>query len=94
MKHNFWTIGAVLAHKEGSGTNQPKTKPVWWAGDPVACDICTKPYKQVMYDARTSMGGWGNLCQICFNRYGVGLGTGKGQRYSKQENGRWLKTGG
>jgi len=66
----------------------------YWAGDPVECDICNKPYKNMMYDGKTQFGGWANMCQPCFNRYGTGLGTGKGQRYTKQEDGRWLKTGG
>ena len=69
-------------------------KAKYWAGDPAECDICNKPFGKLMYDARTSMGGWGNLCSRCFNRYGVGLGVGKGQRYSLQDDGRWLKTGG
>jgi len=66
----------------------------YWAGDPKECDVCNKPFDKMMYDAATTFGGWGNLCQTCFGRYGTGLGVGRGQRYVKQEDGRWLKTGG
>ncbi len=32
------------------------------------------------YDAKTISGPWANMCADCFQAYGVGLGTGKGQR--------------
>lgn len=73
-------------------------KPVYWVNSPGAmldvCDMCKGSFGSVMYDARTRTGQWGNLCQACFRRYGSGLGTGKGQMYTKQADGRWLKTGG
>lgn len=34
-----------------------------------------------LYDAKTLAGPWASLCQACFDRYGIGLGTGLGQRY-------------
>lgn len=46
------------------------------------------------YDGRTKMGPWANMCPRCFKRFGSGLGTGRGQRYTLQADGRWLKTGG
>lgn len=45
-------------------------------------------------DGRTMMGSWANMCATCHRRFGVGLGTGKGQRYERQFDGRWLKTEG
>lgn len=45
-------------------------------------------------DGRTQMGSWANMCLTCHRKHGVGLGTGKGQRYTRQADGRWLKTGG
>lgn len=32
------------------------------------------------YDGKTNMGPWAYMCEDCFQRFGVGLGTGKGQR--------------
>jgi len=48
------------------------------------CDICCEGNGQrrrpAVYDARTVVGPWANLCQIHFDAIGVGLGLGKGQR--------------
>lgn len=32
------------------------------------------------YDGATIMGPWAYMCGECFHGYGVGLGTGRGQR--------------
>jgi hypothetical protein len=66
----------------------------YYSGAPELCDTCSKPLVKLMYDAKTVMGPWGNICSMCFKQYGTGLGTGKGQKYEKQDDGRWLKTGG
>lgn len=48
------------------------------------CDICRykkdKPGVQAVYDGKTRMGAWANMCEEDFQMYGVGLGTGRGQR--------------
>jgi hypothetical protein len=46
------------------------------------CNICSKPDEPVVatVDGKTVFGPWGWMCDICHVRYGVGLGTGKGQR--------------
>ena len=41
------------------------------------CDFCES---EARYDGKTKLGPWGNMCEECFPVYGVGLGTGKGQR--------------
>lgn len=33
-----------------------------------------------VYDARSKSGPWAYMCQAHFDRYGVGLGMGKGQK--------------
>lgn len=67
---------------------------VYWQG-PLEdkCNVCSGAFDGVMYDANLGR-GWGNVCQKCFNIYGHGLGTGRGQRYEHQQDARWLKTGG
>lgn len=48
-----------------------------------------------MYDACIGITGpWGNLCAECFRGNGCRLGTGRGQKYEKQADGRWIKVGG
>lgn len=51
------------------------------------CDICKyvgppprKPAQIAAYDGKTTEGPWANMCEFHFKKYGVGLGTGKGQR--------------
>lgn len=46
------------------------------------CDICCQP---AHYDAATSGGAWGYFCEVHFNMYCLGLGTGIGQRLIVRE---------
>lgn len=68
-----------------------------WCGPvPSNCDACDASIISKFYDAKTKMGPWGNLCPSCFVLGpGIGkLGTGCGQEYTKQPDGKFLKTGG
>jgi len=50
------------------------------------------PYKDIMIDGRTKMGPWANMTPESWKTHGIGLlGTGYGQMYKKQDDGRWLK---
>jgi hypothetical protein len=42
-------------------------------------------------DGKTLYGPWANMHPETHEVYGVGLGTGRGQMYQKQPDGRWLK---
>ena len=49
------------------------------------CDICKYVHKkaepvQAAYDGKTVQGPWANMCEEDFPVFGVGLGTGRGQR--------------
>jgi len=67
----------------------------YWHGELGAKDDFGVPYDKVMYDAKTRMGPWANMTAKSWLDYGVGkLGTGYGQRYEKQADGRWLKVEG
>lgn len=52
------------------------------------CDICKANGEKVEanYDAKTNFGQWGYLCEDHFQKYGIGLGEGKGQRLIKEDN--------
>lgn len=41
------------------------------------CDFCSAT---ASYDGRTKMGPWAYMCEECFQKYGVGLGVGRGQK--------------
>lgn len=44
------------------------------------CDLCADGETVAQYDARTSNGQWGYLCEKHFKREGCTLGLGKGQK--------------
>lgn len=68
----------------------------WMGTPPTKCDTCEAPIVDKFYDEKTKMGPWGCLCPNC-HTFGPGLGKlglGWGQEYTKQPDGKWLKTGG
>lgn len=68
---------------------------VYWCGDPPpACQLSGAPFNGVMYDANLPGVGWGNFNEATFKRYGGRLGTGFGQKYEQQADGRWKKVAG
>jgi len=75
-------------------SNKPAQKRYWMGTDPKACDICRKDFEDTFIDGATLRGPWANMCPACWDR-GLGLGgactEGRGQKYQKQADGRWLK---
>ena len=65
----------------------------YWLGTITHCDLCKEPLQGTMHDART-MRGWANICHACFVDEDCKTGTGNGQTYRKQPDGRWLKVAG
>lgn len=65
----------------------------WLGPAPTHCDLCTEPITNVFIDGRTNFGPWANMCPECHKANGVGLGTGRGQKYERQ-NDSWIKTEG
>lgn len=41
------------------------------------CDFCGT---EARYDGKTRHGPWAFMCEADFKEYGIGLGTGRGQR--------------
>lgn len=50
---------------------------------PINCDLCHSKLQDGFIDGKTKRGPWGIMCKRCHGIYGVGLGTGKGQRYNQ-----------
>lgn len=48
------------------------------------CDFCKQvdPHSHVdaAFDGKTKQGPWANMCTTHYGLYGIGLGTGRGQR--------------
>lgn len=79
-------------------------RPVYYLGlVPATCELCGKPITTTFVDGATTAGQWAIMCDDCWsNGYkkpgicglGGALGVGRGQRYTIQSDGRWLKTEG
>lgn len=69
-------------------------KPKYWTGSPPDEDDFGQKISDVFYDAKSKLGPWGFMNPETFKFYGVGVGSGRGQRYEKQLDGKWLKTEG
>ena len=71
-----------------------KVKIYWTGFVPVTDDFGSHIY-DVFIDGRTAMGPWALMTPTSWANHGVRrLGTGNGQRYKKQPDGRWLKVEG
>lgn len=51
------------------------------------CDLCKEQGIDVdaYYDGKTRLGPWAYMCDVHFDVYGIGLGTGKGQQLILKE---------
>ena len=66
----------------------------WYGDPPQACDICGLEITTEFIDGRTDFRGmWGCMCLDCHKQHGVGLGTGRGQKYHLQ-NDKFVKVDG
>jgi hypothetical protein len=70
------------------------TKGKWLGSPPKECDLCHKPIIDQFVDGRTVYGPWANMCLRCHKKKGVGLGTGFGQYYKKNQDGDFMKAEG
>ena len=53
--------------------------------------ICGEELSKTIIDGMTVNGSWAVMCPKCHKIYGVGLGTGKGQKYVRDEVGDFVK---
>lgn len=73
----------------------PKGQPRYWMGTVPAQDDFGATITDEFIDGKSWMGPWGFFTPGSWALDGCGkLGTGYGQRYKKQEDGRWLKVEG
>lgn len=51
------------------------------------CQHCGAENQKVMYDSLLiPMGGWGYVCQTCFERFGVGLGASRATKFEVEDD--------
>lgn len=65
----------------------------WASKPPEFCDMCGDRIESEFVDGRIH-GRWGCFCITCVHLFGVRLGLGFGQQFTKQTDGTWIKTGG
>jgi hypothetical protein len=69
-------------------------KKVYWTGiTPRYCDLCGRSILTQFVDGKCGS-IWAFMDLTCHKQYGIGYGTGKGQLYMKDVDGRWEKTKG
>lgn len=56
----------------------------WLGPIPKKCDISNEPIVHSFVDGRTAR-GWANMTEETHGQFGLGLGTGNGQKYVKGE---------
>lgn len=70
------------------------TDPVYWLSPVGDKDDFGREIDDTIIDGRTVMGPWALMTPSSHRHYGCGLGLGKGQKYEKQDDGKWLKVEG
>jgi len=70
-------------------------KEKYWMGHVSDKDDFSDSIKNEFIDGKTQMGPWALMTPKSWKQYGFRkLGTGYGQRYKKQSDGKWLKVEG
>jgi hypothetical protein len=69
-------------------------KPVYWVGNVGEKDDFGNPITDTIIDGVTTYGSWALMTPECHSEYGRGLGIGRGQKYVKQADGKWLRVEG
>lgn len=64
---------------------------LYWIGTVEAKDDFGETIEDTFIDGKTNRGPWAIMSPKSFKKHGVGLGTGLGQKYKRQPDGRWLK---
>lgn len=61
---------------------------------PDECQVCNEPVTDALVDGVIRGAGWAFMCPKCHKELGIGLGTGMGQLYEKQDDGLFHRTQG
>lgn len=68
---------------------------VWLGTYPNKCQLELEEITDEFVDGATRPNGrWAIMCPKCHTKYGVGLGTGRGQRFKKRSDGKFVKVEG
>jgi hypothetical protein len=85
----------VGANAHSFFSEEKTMKKRYWMGHIGQTDDFGNTIQDEFVDGKTRMGPWGIMTPTAWRAHGVGrFGTGFGQRYQKQDDGRWLKVEG
>ena len=71
------------------------TRKVFWLGMvPNDCQLTSRPIEDQFVDGRAPNGMWAIMHPDTFKELGQVPGTGFGQLYQRQSDGRWMKIAG
>ena len=68
----------------------------FWTGSlPVKCEVGGEPIGKTFVDGKLRAGPWAVMCAGCHEKFGLGLGAGRGQKYRLARDGNlWIKVEG
>lgn len=70
-------------------------KEIFWLSDiPSHCQVTRMEITDEFVDGRIPDNSWALMHPQAHIFYGKGIGAGKGQRYKKREDGKWVKIDG
>ena len=72
--------------RRGDGVNHLQLDMV-----PAQCSLCHADITHDFIDGRTTYNTWAMMCPTCYAEDGIGLGLQRGQRFTKCEDGLWLR---
>lgn len=84
----------MMTIKDVLDSKKPKPLKKYWMGTVREKDDFEQPITDTFFDGKTVMGPWATMSPTSWRKYGCGTGLGHGQKYQKQEDGRWLKVAG
>ena len=72
-----------------------QVKEKFWNGTVNRFDDFGNQITNILIDGKTKQGPWATMSQESYDKFGVGqFGVGYGQKYEKQEDGRFKKVAG
>ena len=92
MSESHDRLNGIL--KQAYEEREMSKAPVYWVSPVGERDDFGSKIKDTIVDGRTHNGSWALMTPDNFATFGVGLGLGRGQKYKKQKDGKWLKVEG
>ena len=87
-----------MLRRTRSPGQRAQAKGRYWLGSPPTQDDWGQPITSQFIDGKSRFGPWGIFTSQSWSEHGAApitaLGTGIGQLYSLQPDGKWLKTAG